>query len=350
MLFEEKNFIIQKAEKETKKKIKLYEKEKLNKESLQKFYLNQDSISASTDNNEINQNEEEKGIKLSFFYISTLSEKILRKYGSYYLKSFNLIENNSLPENFMKKHKISSFIRGKMVNWMLEIFCAFGSNEETFLAAVEIMDKFIYNYKSKTLTDDNIHLIGMVSIYIASKVYDLIPIQLCNIVHQIGHDQFSQKEILNMERKIIKTINFDVFSLNSFDLIRFRIYDCYVNNKEIFKKLKAKKYMDILANSSIWIYKMCKHFEVFSSIQPLFLSLTCLLIGYDFMRDNCSNFTGEIKDFLKKWLSFLYNRVGKKKEFKEKIEAIYKQIQKSYNDYRDSRFQNLTIYHELYFE
>lgn len=350
MLLEEKDNIDLKAEKDTKKKIKSYAKEKLNKDALQKFDLNQDSISASTDNNEINLNEEDKGMKLSSFYIKTLSEKILQKYGSYYLKSFNLKENNTLPENFMKKHKISSFIRGKMVNWMLEIFYTFRSNEETFLAAVEIMDKFIYYYKHKTLTDENIHLIGMVSIYIASKVYDLIPIQLGNIIHQIGHNQFTQKEILIMERKIIKAINFDVFSLNSFELIRFFIYDFYVNNKDNFKKLKANKYMDMLANCSIWIYKMCKHFEEYSSIRPLLLSLSCLLIGYDFMRDNCSNFTGEIKDFFKKWLSFLYNKVGKKKEIKEKIETIYKQIQKSYNEYRSSDFQNLTIYHELYFD
>ena len=86
---------------------------------------------------------------------------------------------------------------------MLEIFYTFHSNEETFLAAVEIMDKFLYHYKKKVLNDENIHLIGIVSIYIASKVYDLIPIQLDYIIHQIGHEQFSQKEILTLERRII---------------------------------------------------------------------------------------------------------------------------------------------------
>ena len=200
------------------------------------------------------------------------------------------------------------------------------------------------------MTDENIHLIGMVSIYIASKVYDLIPIQLDNIIHQIGHDEYNQNEILVMERKIIKTINFDVFSINSFDLIRFLIYDFYVNNKVTFKTLNADKYMDMLTNSSIWIYKMCKHFEEYSSILPLFLSLACLLIGYDFMRDNSHTFNGEIKDFFKQWLTFLYNKVGKKSEVKEKIESIYKKIQKSYNNYRNSSFHNLTLYHELYFD
>ena len=338
------------AEKETKKKIHSYTFAKENKNKIQKFELNNDSI--STENNEINLKEKDKTINLSSFYIKNLSEKALLKYGSLYLKSFNIKEDNNiiLPYNFMKKHRISPFIRGKMVNWLLEIIYNFHSNEETFLAAVEIMDKFIYHYKKKVLIDENIHLIGMVSIYIASKVYDLIPIQLDNIIHQIGHDQFNQKEILIMERKIIKTIDFDVYSLNSFDLIHFLIYDFYVNNKLMFKALNAEKYMDMLTNTSIWIYKMCKHYENYSSILPLFLSLSCLLIGYDFMRDNCANFNGEIKNFFKQWLTFLYNKIGKKPEIKEKIESIYKAIQKSYNSYRNSSFHNLTLYHELYFD
>ena len=80
----------------------------------------------------------------------------------------------------MKKQKITSFIRTKMVKWMIEIFYTFNSNEETFLAAVDIMDKYIYNYYNKVLTYNNIHFLGFVSVYIVSKVYDLISIQLDN--------------------------------------------------------------------------------------------------------------------------------------------------------------------------
>jgi len=42
------------------------------------------------------------------------------------------------------------------------------------------MDKYIYKCHNKVLTDDNIHLLIVISAYIASKVFDLIPIQLDN--------------------------------------------------------------------------------------------------------------------------------------------------------------------------
>ena len=348
MHFEEKN-IVPKEDKKTLKKLQSLANDKIcDKELLDKLDLNSDTL--STEINDQKSNQENKGFDLYSFYVKNLSEKMLQKYGSFYLKSFCLKESNILPENFMNKHKISSYMRSKIVNWMLKIFYIFHSNEETFLAAVEIMDKYIYHYKKKILKDENVHLIGMVSIFIASKVYDLIPIQLDNILHQIGHEQFTQKQILNMERRIIKTIDFDVFSVNSFELIRFFLYDFYINNKKTFQELKAEKQLDMLTNCTIWIYKLCKHYEEYSCIKPTFLSMACLFIGYDFMRENCQGFCGKIKDFFKQWLKFLYKRIGKKKEVKEKIQTIYKNIQNSYSDYRESNFKNLILYQELYFE
>jgi hypothetical protein len=78
--------------------------------------------------------------------------------------------------------------------------------------------------------------------------------------------------------------------------------------------------------------------------------LSCLLIGYDIIRDNCEDFNGETKSFFKNWLTFLFNQFGKNHEIKKQIESIYKNIQKSYNDYKNSTFKNLAAFHEIYFE
>ena len=170
MLFKEKNLGL-KSQKETLKKQKIYpnknqeQKENEDKSILHTFDLNIDSKSTE---NVIE--EEDKEINLCSFYIKNLSEKALLQYGKNFLKSFSLKanDNTTLPEYFMKNHKISTYMRTKMVNWMLEVFYIFHSNEEAFLAAVEIMDKVIFKYKKDILKDVNIHLIGMVCIYIAS--------------------------------------------------------------------------------------------------------------------------------------------------------------------------------------
>ena len=348
MYFED-NTISFKAQKNTQKKRKFNADDKIReKEIIDQCDLNSDAL--STDNNDQKSNPDNQKFDLCSFYTKNLSEKVLKKYGTYYLQSFFQKNSDILPENFMKNHKISSYKRSKMVNWMLEIFCAFQSSEETFLNAVEIMDKFFYYYKKRTLTDDNVQLIGMGSLFIASKTYDLVPIRLEHIIHQIGHDKFTKKKLLTMERSIMKAINFDVFSVSGIELMRFFLYDFYINNKKKFQELKAEKQLDILTNCSIWTYKLCKHYEEYSSVRPAILCMACLMTGYDFMRLNCDIFYGKIKDFFKEWLNFLYGGIGKKKEVRDKIQSVYKKITNTYHEHRKSNLRNLMIYHELFFD
>jgi hypothetical protein len=345
LCFEEKEIVL-KAKKKNQKKIECHPDDKIRKKEINdKNDLNSDTL--STENNDQKSNPDNQVFDLCSFYIKNLSENIIQKYG-YYLQSFCLKSNDILPENFMKGHLISSYMRSKMVNWMVEIFYTFHSSEETFLAAVEIMDKFFYHYEI-ILIDDDIYLIGLVSLFIASKAYDLIPIQLEKII-QIGGGKFTKKEILIMERRIIKKIDFDVFSVNDLELIQLFLNDFYINNKETFQKLEAEKYFDMLTNCTIWAFELCKHYEEYSSIRPAFLAIACLTIGYDFMIGNCDSFCGKIKDFFWRWLSLLYKRIEEKKEVKDKIQGVYRKILNSYSVYIRSNFRNLMNYHALYFD
>ena len=348
VLCSDEKSIVLKAGQKNQKEIKCDADDKIReKEINDKCDLNSDTL--STENNDLKSNPDNQKFDLCSFYIENISEKVYQKYGHNF-QNFCIKSKEILPENFMKNHEISSNMRRKMVNWMVEIFYTFHSNEETFLAAVDIMDKYFYHYKEKTLTDKDIYLIGVVSSFIASKAYDLIPIRLENFLHKIGHGQFNKRQILIMERSIMKTIDFDVFSVIGFELIQIFLYDLYINNKETLQKLKAEKQFDMLANCIIWAYKMCKHYEKFSSVKPSFLAIGCLLIGFDFMIGNCKNFCGQTKDFFKQWMSMLYNRIGKKKNVKDKIIGVYKKILNSYSDYIKSNFKSLTNYHELYYD
>jgi len=308
------------------------------------------SIDSENKNSKNIQSEEElKFFGVSEFYIKEISQDLVSKYGNYFLKSFDQKNLDIPPSGFMSKHKINPSIRTKMVNWMLEVFNSFKSNEETIFAAVKIMDKFIWKTKDNLKTED-IHLIGMVCMYLASKTYDMIPIQMNSLKHLIGHDLFSQKVIKEMEKKIIKTINFDVFIPTTYEFIQFILYDFYMNNKESIIGLKLKKMLDILENCAIFLAKLCNHFEQYSSVSPIFLSVSCVIIAYDMMKDNCKSLTEEKQKFFKDWLQFLLSNIAKTSEVKNQIEKIYRNIEKTYNSYTKMNLKNLVKYHELYFD
>ena len=123
-----------------------------------------------------------------------------------------------------------------------------------------------------------------------------------------------------------------------------------MNNKESIVGLKLKKMLDILENCSIFLAKLCNHFEKYSCVSPIYLSVSCVIIAYDMMKDNCKSLTEEKQKFFKDWLQFLLSNIAKTSEIKNEIENIYKNIEKTYNAFESINLKNLVKYHELYFD
>ena len=298
------------------------------------FEVNQNNFSSldSDVNPSENNKEELKFFGVSEYYINQISQELISKYGNYFLKSFDKKNLDVPPPDFMSKHEINPLIRTKMVNWMLEVLNSFNSNEETIFCAVKLMDKYIWKTQDKLKSED-IHLIGLVCMYLASKTYDIVPIQMKSLIHTVGHDTFDKSIIKYMEKKIIKTINFDVFCPTTYEFIQFLLYDFYMNNQKSIVGLKLKKLLNILENCSIFLAKMCNHFDKYSTISPIYLSVACVIIAYDMMKDNCKSLTEEKQKFFKDWLQFLYSNIAKTQEIKTEIENIYKALENTYNEF-----------------
>ena len=101
----------------------------------------------------------------------------------------NIKEEEDL--SFCLNHKISPEIRTKMVDWMIEVISVYKSETETLFLSVAIMDLFINRWPN-TIRSDEIHIIGMTSMFIASKFEDLLPIRMSSLVSKIGHNIFNE--------------------------------------------------------------------------------------------------------------------------------------------------------------
>jgi hypothetical protein len=58
----------------------------------------------------------------------------------------------------------------------------------------------------------DLHLAGIVSMFIASKYEDVIPLLMKTILNKIGHNKFTQKQIEEKEIEILKSISFKIGS------------------------------------------------------------------------------------------------------------------------------------------
>jgi hypothetical protein len=124
-------------------------------------------------------------------YLDRENSLLLRNYGPEVYFYTRDLEKTCISKNFLKRHQINPEIRTKMVDWMIEVLTVYKSEAETFFLAVGIMDSYI-DETTLILKSEDVHLIGMVSMFIASKFEDVIPIRMNSMISKIGHDMFSE--------------------------------------------------------------------------------------------------------------------------------------------------------------
>ena len=76
-------------------------------------------------------------------------------------------------------HEVTEDNRLRIVDWFVQVFRVLRvTNQETFFLAVSLLDNYMLEKSNRgvTLTADNLYLIGMSSVFIASKYEDIVPI------------------------------------------------------------------------------------------------------------------------------------------------------------------------------
>jgi G2/mitotic-specific cyclin-B, other len=76
-------------------------------------------------------------------------------------------------------HEVTEDNRLRIVDWFVQVFRVLKvTNQETFFLAVSLLDNYMLEKSNRgvTLTADNLYLIGMSSVFIASKYEDIVPI------------------------------------------------------------------------------------------------------------------------------------------------------------------------------
>ena len=271
----------------------------------------------------------EKSKKVDKFYLSREIALMVEKYGR---ELFNCVRNDEskflMPLSFMDKHKLSINARERMVDWMVEVFSVYKCDPGTFELAVHIMDSFISKSR-KVIHDEDIHLIGLTCIYIASKIEDIIPLRMSHIVKSLGHDTFKAKTIIRKEREIIKAINFDFFTAGTYDYIMTFFYDLKVNNAKKLKDLDGIKIVEKFLNFSVFLSQLILYHFEFVCFRQSINALAVLALAFDILKTNIKDINSDLKNFLSDWIFYVINEMG---FVPDAISLIYVKI---YNLYKE---------------
>jgi hypothetical protein len=259
--------------------------------------------------------------------MNPITEFMVKSYGPELYVTTVKLDQIQRDCSFLKKHNINSSSRTKMVSWMMEIFASYASEPLSFFLAVEIMDNYLQKAQQK-FNENDIHLIGMVSMYMASKMEDIIPLHMVHIKTKIGHDKFTQNEIIMMERDILKVLNWDIILITIYDVVKTFLSDFYVNNRNMINTLKLETICYDLEIISIFLCKLvCLH-EAFFKYNKCIKGISIIIAAFDILRSNYK-MSKEAENFLRQWLLFL---VKESKFPVENVTKVYNKVCSFYED------------------
>jgi G2/mitotic-specific cyclin 1/2 len=132
-----------------------------------------------------------------------------------YLKDLELI---TLPNPDYIDHQpdLEWKMRGILVDWLIEVHTRFRLLPETLFLAVNIIDRFL---SAEVVALDRLQLVGVTAMFIASKYEEVLSPHVANFSH-VADETFSDKEILDAERHVLATLEYNMSFPNPMNFLR----------------------------------------------------------------------------------------------------------------------------------
>jgi len=107
-------------------------------------------------------------------------------------------------------HEVTKEYRTKMMDWMVEVCTSFKCSNRTYFLATQVFDKYIMRVRQlgKTLQNKDVHVIGVTSMYLASKYEDIFPLHSKIVSDKIAHKAIPAKDILRKEQEFLRAFDF----------------------------------------------------------------------------------------------------------------------------------------------
>ena len=117
-----------------------------------------------------------------------------------------------------------------MLDWMSEVTSSYKFTNKTYFDGVSLMDRYFYAEK-ESLSPNRLHITGIMSMLIASKMEEVYPLKIRTVFEKIGHRKLPMQELLEMESKIMLVLDCKLNTWGFFDLITLKLAQ-YSNSKQ----------------------------------------------------------------------------------------------------------------------
>lgn len=227
--------------------------------------------------------------------------------------------SSSTSFSFLSKHPISPNVRTKMVNWLLEVVEVMGCEPTTYFLTIYILDSYL-NKTNTHYTDNDIHLLGITSLYIASKVEDIYPLRMNHIVSDIGKNAHDSDEVKALERKILIELDFNLMPSMAYDFMMLSISDLEANNEDGIEEYGAGHVIQRVKRKCVYFLKIMALYEEFSTYVESLKGVVCIRMAYDRWKFSVDFMERKEHEFLSQWVRNVIKASGFDEEL---IDDVY---------------------------
>jgi len=125
----------------------------------------------------------------------------MRQQEAKYMPDVNYMENIQSASGLAARHRVS------LIDWVTEVHRKFKTlRQETLFLAINVIDRFL---SKRQVAKDKLQLVGATCLLIASKVEDMWPPLVRDLVY-VASNAFTKQDLKKMERTVCNAIRFEV--------------------------------------------------------------------------------------------------------------------------------------------
>lgn len=111
--------------------------------------------------------------------------------------------------NTLIHSRVDPAVRARMIDWIIEVFTHFQANFSfaTFFRSILVLDQFL-KYTVLPVVNEDVHLLGLTSMYVASKYEDMFHIRIKDFASKAAHNRFSPAQIRESENLVLSTCGY----------------------------------------------------------------------------------------------------------------------------------------------
>ena len=157
--------------------------------------------------------------RLSELSDSFFTKELLENARRYHPSFKQNYQSKAPVQNPLTGHTVTKEYRTKMVDWMIEVSTQFKCSDKAYFLCVAMFDKYLTASMQNgiSLSNKDVHLIGVTTMYMASKFEDVFPLNSHTMSEKIAHGSLSIKEVAKAEKSFLKTFDFQIDFITAMD-------------------------------------------------------------------------------------------------------------------------------------